>query len=76
MRVALLYTSLLPDEKKPNWHLPEAPDGRSNASKAKSVRSYVLARQPTMRREKTSITNATYTKPRHVLTYVKSDTHN
>ena len=32
-----------------------------------------LARQPTMRREKTSITNATYTMPRHVATYVKSD---
>jgi hypothetical protein len=29
-----------------------------------------------IRREKASITNATYTKPRPVATYVRSDTHN
>src|SRR5690606_37998442 len=44
-------------------------------SSARSLRYDVLARQPTMRRENTSITNATYTKPRHVARYVKSDTH-
>ena len=32
------------------------------------------ARQPTIRRAKTSMTNATYTNPRQVATYVKSDT--
>ena len=36
----------------------------------------VWARQPTIRRENTSITNATYTNPRQVATYVKSATHN
>ena len=38
------------------------------------MRSVVVARQPTIRREKASITKATYTKPRHVATYVKSET--
>ena len=32
-------------------------------------------RQPTMKRLKTSMTNATYTKPLQVLTYVRSATH-
>lgn len=32
-------------------------------------------RQPTIRRENTSMTNATYTNPRHVATYVRSATH-
>ena len=34
------------------------------------------ARQPTMRRANTSMTNAAQTKPDQVATYVKSDTHN
>ena len=33
-----------------------------------SVRNDAETRQPTIRRVKTSITNATYTKPRHVPT--------
>ena len=35
---------------------------------ARSERSVVSTRQPTMRRAKTSMTKATYTKPRHVAT--------
>jgi hypothetical protein len=46
----------------------------SRASSARSLRSELAARQPTIRREYTSITNATYTKPRQVATYVRSDT--
>jgi len=38
------------------------------------VRSEFDTRQPTMRRANTSITNATYTKPRQVATYVRSAT--
>ena len=38
------------------------------------MRIVVCARQPTMRRENTSMTNATNTKPRHVATSVKSVT--
>ena len=45
------------------------------ASRTTSVAKDDETRQPTMRRVKTSITNATYTKPRQVATSVKSDTH-
>jgi hypothetical protein len=38
------------------------------ASSARSLRSEFETRQPTSRREKTSITSATYTKPRHIAT--------
>src|SRR5690606_7806331 len=48
----------------------------SKASRARSLFSELDTRQPTIRREYTSITNATYTKPRHVATYVRSETHN
>jgi hypothetical protein len=47
----------------------------SSASRARSLRSEVDARQPTIRRENTSMTNATYTNPRHMATYVRSATH-
>jgi len=47
----------------------------SNASSARSLRSEVDARQPTIRRENTSTTTATYTNPRQVATYVWSATH-
>jgi hypothetical protein len=39
------------------------------------VRSEVDARQPTIRRENASMTNATYTNPRQMETYVRSATH-
>jgi hypothetical protein len=47
----------------------------SSASSAKSVRMDAEARHPTIRREKTSTTNATSTNPRHVATNVNSATH-
>ena len=47
----------------------------SKASSTRLVRIVVYALQPTMRREKTSITKATYTKPRQGATYVKSANH-
>ena len=47
----------------------------SRASKARSVRNELETRHPTILREKTSMTKATYTKPRQVATYVKSETH-
>ena len=39
------------------------------------LRRELEARQPTIRREKTSITKATYTNPRYVATQVRSATH-
>jgi hypothetical protein len=49
--------------------------GRRNvAERARSLRSEIDARQPTIRRENMSMTNATYTNPRHVATYVRSAT--
>jgi hypothetical protein len=50
-------------------------EGCSSASSARSLRREVDACQPTIRRENTSMTNATYTNPRHVATYVRSATH-
>src|SRR5690349_18109726 len=47
----------------------------SSASNARSVRNEFSTRQPTMKRLNTSITNATYTNPLQVLTYVRSATH-
>ena len=47
----------------------------SSAFKTKSVARDEETRHPTMRRAKTSITKATYTKPRQVATYVKSEIH-
>src|SRR5438874_6520195 len=48
----------------------------SRASSASSACNEFETRQPTMDRLNTSITNATYTKPVQVLTYVRSETHN
>jgi hypothetical protein len=42
----------------------------SSASSTNSARSELKTRQPTMTLENTSMTNATYTKPFQVLTYV------
>jgi len=48
--------------------------GISSASSTTSVRMDTDTRHPTMRRANTSMTNATYTNPLQVATYVKSDT--
>ena len=48
----------------------------SSASSARPVSNDVEARHPTMRRENTSVTNATYTNPTRVGTYVISAIHN
>src|SRR5579859_1827622 len=47
----------------------------SRASSANSACNELETRQPTMNLENTSMTNATYTKPIQVLTYVRSETH-
>jgi hypothetical protein len=40
------------------------------------MRAFVPRHASRRRGAKGTITNATYTKPRHVATYVKSETHN
>jgi hypothetical protein len=52
------------------------PDGHLQASRTSSVRILVAARQPTISRENTSMTNATSTVPDQLATSVKSLTHN
>ena len=46
----------------------------SRTSRTRSVRIDRATRQPMIRRAKTSITNAVYTRPDQVATYVKSAT--
>src|SRR3954465_12856832 len=46
----------------------------SSASRTRSLRIERDTRQPTMARENTSMTKATYTKPAQLATYVKSAT--
>jgi hypothetical protein len=48
----------------------------SNASNARSARNVVEVRQPMIRLENTSVTNAVYTNPDQVATYVMSAIHN
>lgn len=47
----------------------------SSACMTRSVRIWVSMGQPTIMREYTSTTKATYAIPAHVEQYVKSDTH-
>jgi len=47
----------------------------SSASRARSLRNELDTRQPTMRGENTSMTNATYTNPRHVARSFRPSLH-
>ena len=51
-------------------------DTAAGTAAAWRVRAFVPRHASRRRGAKGTITNATYTKPRHVATYVKSETHN